>query len=165
MQLIYIVRFFALVCGGLVAGVALGDRAGAAYARAGMDAQCLVQYQQFQHMHFVTFMPLLTAFSILAPLIWVVLIRSQWRTLRFWLLVASMLSFTLCMVVSVVVNFPINHLLMTWNAAAPPPDVRQLWAPWEGANTVRAVATCLGFLLQAAVLGTNAAVAEHPRYS
>ncbi|MGH8042732.1 MAG: anthrone oxygenase family protein [Rudaea sp.] len=156
MKVLPIIRVVALVCGGLVAGVALGDREGASYARAGMDVHCLVQYQQFQHMHFVTFMPLLTMVSILAPLIWIMLIRSQWRTLRFWLLVTSVLGFTLCMTVSAVVNFPINHLLMTWSAAAPPADVRQLWAPWEGANSVRAVATCLGFLLQAVVIGTNA---------
>lgn len=33
------------------------------------------------------------------------------------------------------VNFPTNDQLMTWSAAAPPDNMREIWSTWEKAHT------------------------------
>ena len=40
-----------------------------------------------------------------------------------------------------IVNFPINDAMMTWSAAAPPSNVRDLWAPGAQLHTVRHIRT------------------------
>jgi hypothetical protein len=47
------------------------------------------------------------------------------------------------------VNVPLNNKLMTWDAAAPPPDVRAVWAPWDRVNTIRTWVSAGVFLLEA----------------
>jgi uncharacterized membrane protein len=46
------------------------------------------------------------------------------------------------------INVPINDALMTWQAAAPPPNLRELWAPWEQVHTIRATLSVVAFILE-----------------
>ncbi|MGH8042731.1 MAG: DUF1772 domain-containing protein [Rudaea sp.] len=149
MQILPVVRIIAMVCAGLYAGILLGDRLGASYARARIDASAFVQFQQVQHVHFVRFMPALTIASILAAVIWAFLVRAQWRMPDFWMIVASALVFVACAVLTRMVSVPLNNLMMTWNAASPPANLHELWAPWERVHTIRALLSFAGFVLQA----------------
>jgi len=47
-----------------------------------------------------------------------------------------------------IANFPINDALMTCNAMTPPPNVRNLWAPWEKVHTVCATLSVAAHILQ-----------------
>lgn len=149
MQILPVVRIIAMVCAGLYAGILLGDRLGASYARARIDASAFVQFQQIQHMHFVRFMPALTVASILAAVIWAFLMRAQWRMPDIWMIVGSALVFMACAVLTRTVSVPLNHLMMTWSAASPPANLRELWAPWERVHTIRVLLSSAGFVLQA----------------
>jgi len=51
------------------------------------------------------------------------------------------------------VNVPINNQLMTWSAAAPPANLRELWAPWERVHTIRTIVAVGAFVLEAVALG------------
>ena len=56
---------------------------------------------------------------------------------------------TLCtigvIILTRLINVPINETLMTWQVSAPPENAMQLWAPWEGSHTIRTVIAVLGF--------------------
>lgn len=148
MQILPIIRAISVVCAGLFAGILLGDRLGATYARARIDAGAFVQFQRIQHVHFVRFMPALTIVSILAVVIWAFLMRAQWRMPDFWMVAASVLAFAICAALTRVVSVPLNNLMMTWNAASPPANIHQLWAPWERVHTMRVLLSSAGFVLQ-----------------
>jgi hypothetical protein len=50
------------------------------------------------------------------------------------------------------VNFPINAQLMTWSAAAPPDNMREIWNPWEKTHTVRTILALGAFVLEVVAL-------------
>lgn len=53
---------------------------------------------------------------------------------------------TVCVIILTrLINVPINETLMTWQASSPPENVMQLWAPWEGSHTIRTTLALLGF--------------------
>jgi uncharacterized membrane protein len=142
-----------VVCTGLIAGVLLGDRVGAAHARPKLSASGFVQFQQIVHDYFVIMMPFLLAGSILGGLVWLALLRSRWRAPEFWLAALATVTILGILVLTRAVNVPINEQLMTWSIEAPPANVRALWAPWEQAHTVRTIAAIGAFLAQVIALG------------
>lgn len=54
-----------------------------------------------------------------------------------------------------VVNVPINDALMTWNAASPPSNIRELWAPWEQVHSIRAALSVCAFVLEVMALSAR----------
>ena len=147
-MLLQITRIISLVSVGLYAGIIFGDRLGASYSRVALDPGSFVLFQQVQHVHFKPVLLPLTLIAVAASLFWVVLSRSQWRSAGFWVIGAAALCMAVAFLVTRIVNYPINDALMTWNAAAPPSNVRSLWSPWERAHTVRAAAAVAAFVLQ-----------------
>ena len=135
-----VVRFVAVFATGLLAGIFLGDRMGASFARPALSPSSFVKFQQIQHVHFVKMMPIFMGIAILSSITWLILLRSRagswaspsspWRRLRTFPLVCSRELST----------YPINDLLMTWNASSPPANVMEIWARWEQVHTLR---TCL----------------------
>jgi uncharacterized membrane protein len=146
-----IVRVVAIVCTGLLAGIFLGHRAGPQTALQKISASSFVQFQQSVHVHFVRFMPPLLLTALLTALGWLVMVRSR-RTAEFWLIAASAVGIALIGVVTRAVSVPLNNQLMTWNAAAPPESVREIWAPWDRVNTMRALVATGVLVLEAVAL-------------
>jgi uncharacterized membrane protein len=157
MSFITIIRFIALLSTGLLAGIFLGWRMGASFAAPTIPVSAFVQFQQVVHMHYVRFMPILQIAAVLSTLTWLFLLRSSARSLGF-LLLALAAAGTICVfVLTVSVNVPINKKLMTWSASAPPPNVMEIWKPWEKVNTVRTILSMgvFGFELLALSLVTQ----------
>jgi hypothetical protein len=146
------VRVGAIACAGVLAGIYLGYGAGPQYALQAMSASNFVQFQQIVHVHYVTFMPLLVVAALLAAVVWLLMIRSQWRSPEFWLIGLSAAGIALIAILTRAVNVPLNNELMTWSISAPPPDLRTLWAPWESVNTARAILAVAVLILEAIAL-------------
>ncbi len=148
-------RILAVVCTGLYAGIILGDRMGASYARPALTVADFIQFQQIQHMHFKPLLIPITLGAVLGGLIWIWSLRARWRAAEFWLATAGTAAMVAVAVMTRLVNFPINDALMTWSAAAPPANVRALWATWEQVHTVRATLSVLAFVLEVLALRVN----------
>lgn len=155
MRLRVIVPAVAVVCAGLAAGIFLGDRAGATYARPQLSASSFVQFQQIIHIHFVRMMPPLIITAIVAGAAWLVMLRSQWKSAEFWLVAVATAAILCIFLMTLAVNVPINDQLMTWSMESPPANVRELWAPWERVHTIRTVLAIGAFILEAAALGIS----------
>jgi uncharacterized membrane protein len=150
-----VVRFVAALTTGLVAGIFLGDRMGASFARPALSPSSFVTFQQIQHVHFVKMMPILIGIAILSSAAWLVLIRSRIGSVEFVFLALGALAYTSVIVVTRMVNVPINSQLMTWIASSPPPDAMKIWARWEQVHTVRTFLAVLGFALELLAFGTS----------
>lgn len=133
-----IVRVVAIACAGILAGIYLGYGAGPQYALQALSASNFVQFQQIVHVHYVTFMPPLVLAALLAAVVWLVLIRARWRSPEFWLIVMSASGMAAIAVMTRAISLPLNDQLMTWSITDPPSHLRELWAPWERVNVVRA---------------------------
>jgi hypothetical protein len=57
------------------------------------------------------------------------------------------------------VNIPINKKMMTWNAAAPPSDLSNVWAPWEQVHSIRTVLAIIAFVAEVIALSSYSACA------
>lgn len=155
MRVLGIVRVIAVVCAGLLAGIYLHDRA-AAYARGGLSPSSFVQYQQMVHVNFVGMMPPLLLAAALGALVWLILLRSQWRTAEFWLIAASFCGIVFVGVITRSVNVPLNDLLMTWDANSPPANLKELWEPWERIDAIRTIVSVGVFTLEVIALSLRA---------
>ena len=146
MDIFTVVRVVEVVCVGLLAGIYLGYRAGPQPALQKLSPSSFVQFQQIVHVHYVRFMPPLILTALLAALAWLVMLRSRWTSLEFWLVAVSMLGIVLVAVMTRAVSVPLNNRLMTWDIATPPSDLRETWAPWDRVNTIRAL-VAIGVLI------------------
>ncbi len=151
--------FIAVFSTGLTAGILFGDRMGATYARAELPASSFVKFQQMQHVHFARMMPILLVITILSSLAWLFVIRSRAKSASFPFLALGTLAFISIVVMTRMVNVPINNLLMTWSASSPPPEMAQIWARWEHVHTIRTAIAVLGFACE---LSAFAASKGHP---
>jgi uncharacterized membrane protein len=147
------VEFVAVLVTGLLAGIFLGDRMGASFARPALPPSSFVKFQQIQHVHFVKMMPILMGLAILSNIIWLVVIRSRVRTVGFMFLALATLAYVSVLVLTRAINVPINNQLMTWNASSPPPDAMEIWARWEQVHTVRTCLAVLGFACELLAFG------------
>jgi uncharacterized membrane protein len=160
MSVINIVRSFAVVCIGLLAGIYVADRASAA-ARATLDPSSFIQYQQTLHITYVKMMPSLHVVAVLAAAGWLILLRSKWRRAEFWFVAASICAMVSVVVMTRVVNVPLNNQLMTWSVSAPPANLRELWAPWERTDAIRTMVEIAGFVMQTFALCVRVPSAQH----
>ena len=78
-------RVAAVVSAGLLAGIFFGHRASVQHATPELSASSFVQLQQIIHAQYVVFMPPLVLTALLSSVLWVFMVRSQWRTVEFWL--------------------------------------------------------------------------------
>ena len=148
MTVLAVVRVVAVFSTGLLAGIFLGDRMGASFARPALSPSSFVKFQQIQHVHFVKMMPILMGIAILSSVAWLVLIWPGIGSAAFILLALGTLAYISVLVVTRTINVPINNQLMTWNAASPPPDVTEVWARWERVHTVRTCVAVVGFAFE-----------------
>ena len=157
MHLTTIVRVVAVVTVGLLAGIFLGYRAGVQYALPELSASSFVLLQRIIHVHYIRFMPPLVLTALLSSVLWLVMVRSQWRTAEFWLVAISACGILVIAAATRAVNIPLNNQLMTWNVASPPTNLREVWAPWDRVNTLRSVLATGALVLEAVALNLRAA--------
>jgi uncharacterized membrane protein len=155
-----IVRVVAVVCTGLLAGIFVGHRAGPQTALQKISASSFVQFQQAVHVRFVRFMPPLLLTALVTALGWLLMVRSQWMSVEFWLIAASTCGIALIAAMTRAVNVPLNNKLMTWNVAAPPENLREIWAPWDRVNTIRALVATGVLVLEAVALSLRASMSR-----
>ena len=155
MRALVIVRVIAIVAIGLLAGVYLGDRVAGTPARAGLSSSGFVQFQQIVHVYFVRLLPLLTISAAIGGLAWLVILRARWRTTEFWLVAISTVAIIFIFAVTRAINLPINDQLMTWSVSAPPPNIRELWSPWEQIHTIRTIVAVIAFVLEVVALSLS----------
>jgi len=132
---------------GLIAGILLGDRMGATFARPELPVSSFVLFQQIVHRNFVIMMPILLVGSILFGLVWLLLSRRAPRRAEFWMVLIGTAAVVSIFIMTRMVNVPINDQLMTWNVDSPPENVRAVWAAWERTHTARTVVSIGAFLI------------------
>ena len=157
MGLVTILRVVAVASVGLLAGIFLGYRVGVQYALPEVSASSFVQLQKIIHVHYVRFMPALVLTALLSSVFWLVMIWSQGRTTEFWLVAISACGILGIAAATRAVNVPLNNRLMTWDTASPPPNLRELWAPWDRVNTLRSVLATGALVLETVALSLRAA--------
>jgi hypothetical protein len=96
--------------------------------------------------------------ALLAGLVWLAMLRSHWKSAEFWLIAASMCGIALIAVITRAVNIPLNNQLMTWSIATPPSNLREIWAPWERAHTIRTFVAVGVLILEAMALSLRASI-------
>lgn len=144
-MLLNIARFFQLLLTGLYTGLLFADRIGVTPIRPKLPAASFVLFQQELHLRFGKLMPVLLGGSLLAGVISLVLLRRDYKS-RDFIFTAIAIVCTACVVILTrLINVPINETLMTWQASSPPENVMQLWAPWEGSHTIRTFFSLIGF--------------------
>ena len=149
-----IFRFLQLLATGLYTGLLFADRIGVTPIRPKLPASSFVLFQQQLHIRFGILMPVLLVSSLLSGLISLIWLRRDYRTRVLVFTAVATLCTLFVIVLTRLVNVPVNEALMTWNASSPPANVMQLWSPWEQAHTIRTVVSLLGFSsLLMAVLG------------
>jgi uncharacterized membrane protein YraQ (UPF0718 family) len=144
-MLLNIARFFQLLLTGLYTGLLFGDRVGVTPIRPKLPAAAFVLYQQELHLRFGKLMPVLLVGGLLAGVISLVLLRRNYQSREFIFTIIAMLCTACVVILTRLINVPINETLMTWQISTPPENVMQLWAPWEGSHTIRTVIAVLGF--------------------
>ncbi len=147
-----IVRSLALVSTGILAGIFFGDWMGASPVRPTLSASCFVQFQQGLHRRFKVLMPIVIFTSILTNAVaaWLTWGPNSRTAFCFGL---SALAVLAILVMTRIVNIPINEVLMTWTVENPPGDWWQTWRPWERTHTVRTLLAVLTFIVQ--IVGMN----------
>jgi anthrone oxygenase-like protein len=152
MSALDIVPAIAILSSGIVAGIQFGDRAGPSIARRVQDPSSFVQQQQIVHTYYAKFMPVLSLLAILSALGWLFLLRADWQSVQFWLVLMVLADIAVAFGLTVKVNFPINAQLMTWNVASPPANVKELWSPWEKVHTIRTIFWLSAFVFEVVAL-------------
>ena len=152
MSVLAIVRVVAILSSGLMAGLMFGDRMGPAVARRALNASSFVQQQQIIHIHYIKLLPVLSLSSMAGALGWLFLVRARWNGVEFWLVALAVVAIASAAALTFRVNFPINAQLMTWSAAAPPDNMKEIWSAWEKAHTVRTIFWMGAFALEVAGL-------------
>src|SRR5258708_9150230 len=113
-SLIAIVRTIAIFSSGLFAGILLGDRMGATFARPSLSPSSFLQFQKIQHVHFARMMPPLTLAAIAGGLGWLIMVRAQWNSSQFWLVAVAMVTMVLAAVFTLLRNIPLHNQPMSW---------------------------------------------------
>jgi uncharacterized membrane protein len=160
MGLLTIVRVVAVVSAGLLAGIFLGHRTGLHYVLPELSPSSFVQLAQIMAAHNARFMPSLAFTALASSVLWLAMIRSQWRTAEVWLVATSACAIVAIVAVSRAVNLPLNKQVMTWSVASPPPNLQQLWAPWERVHTLRTGLATGALVLEAMALSLKAIAAR-----
>jgi uncharacterized membrane protein len=88
------------------------------------------------------------------------MVKSRPKTPEFGLVAAAVGGLLIIGGITRAVNVPLNDQLMTWSFAAPPPNIRETWAAWERANTMRA-AVAVGVLILVSLALTFQASDHH----
>jgi len=90
------------------------------------------------------YMQIIMTISVLAPMWWALTMDGPSLS-RNLCITASLLS-VMSLAVTRLGNVPINRMIKTWSAAAPPTDYGQLLDRWMAFNALRTATAALGFV-------------------
>jgi Domain of unknown function (DUF1772) len=155
MNLLKLSRFVQLISTGLVAGILFGDRWSTSPVRVELPAEAFIQFQQGLHLNMVPLMPILLVLAVLSGILSLWLLRRDSRTWQFRLTLLATLCIAAVLIQTRIIHAPINNELMTWQAATPPPDLREIWSRWEYSHTIRTFVSLLGFAALALVFTSS----------
>jgi uncharacterized membrane protein len=82
-------------------------------------------------------MAILLPLSLLSALVTLALLWPRRRAAAFWWLLAGFLLMVVALVVTLVVEVPIDNRIQTWTAATLPGDWRSIQSRWELFHTIR----------------------------
>ena len=133
-------------------GLLFGDWLGPAFARSAMSVSSFVEFQQIVHINYLRTLPALSTIALATPILWLVLLRNRRDSAEFKILLAATMAIAIGFAITLVLNVPVNNQLETWNAAAPPPNAREIWSTWEKAHVIRTVFWVVGFFLEIVAL-------------
>ena len=154
-MLLNISQFLQLLTTGLFTGIFFGDRLGVTPIRPKLPASSFILFQQELHLTFGRLMPVLIIGSLLSGAVSLVLLRRDYKSSQFIFTAIATLCVLAVIVMTRLVNVPVNEALMTWRVAAPPQNLMELWAPWERVHTIRTVVSMIGFVCLAFVATTR----------
>lgn len=152
MSVLSVTRVVAILSSGLMAGLLFGDWLGPAFARSAMSVSSFVEFQQIVHVNYLLTLPALSTIALATPILWLVMLRNRRDSSEFKILLAATVAIAIGFAITLVLNVPVNNQLETWNAAAPPPNAREIWSTWEKAHVVRTVFWVMGFFLEVVAL-------------
>jgi len=133
----------AIILSGVLAGAILGTWL--SEVSLGNSAESWIAYHQAITPAYTLAVPPVGGLALLATF---AALASSWRNARIrWFLLAAMGCLFVGMLVTVVVHFPINDAIMTWQPDTPPADWQDLRARWLTAHAVRTVVAVAGFAL------------------
>lgn len=138
-------RFLQLLSTGLFTGILFGDRMGVTPIRPKLPPSSFILFQQELHLTFVWLMPVLLVVSLMSGAITLLLLRRDYKSSHFIFTAIATLCVLAVIVMTRLVNVPVNEALMTWSRTTPPQNLMELWAPWEKAHTIRTVVSLIGF--------------------
>jgi uncharacterized membrane protein len=145
-------RVVAVLSSGLMAGLLFGDWLGPSFARAAMNASSFIQFQQIVHVNYLRTLPALSTIAIVAPIFWLIMLRSRRDSAEFKVLVGATIAIAIGYTIIFVFNVPVNNQLETWNVAVPPANAREIWSQWEKAHVMRTIFWVIGFFLETVAL-------------
>jgi uncharacterized membrane protein len=156
MKLLITIRVVAVLCSGLMAGLLFGDWLGPSFARAAMNAPSFIQFQQIVHINYLRTLPVLSAAAVVAPLVWLIMLRALPASAEFKVLLGGTIAIAIGYTITFAFNVPVNDQLETWDVAAPPPNAREIWSRWEKSHVVRTIFWVVGFFLETVALAMSA---------
>jgi len=133
----------AIILSGVLAGAILGTWL--SEASLGSSAELWIGYHQAITPAYTQAVPPIGGLALVATLAALVACWRNSRTRR--LLLAAVGCLLVGLLVTVVVHFPINEQIMTWQPDAPPADWQDLRARWLAAHAVRTWVAVAGFVL------------------
>jgi uncharacterized membrane protein len=95
--------------------------------------------------NFAPVMPILMPVSMLS--IMPVLLFSWGRSITFGLTAAALACFIVALLVTLLIEVPIDNMIKTWTVATLPNDWQQLRDRWEAFHVVRTAASVTGLIL------------------
>jgi len=117
-----------------------------------MNDSSFIQFQQIVHINYLRTLPALSTLAVIAPILWLVLLRGRRHDGEFRVLVAAIIAILIGYTITFVFNVPVNNHLETWNVAAPPANAREIWSRWEQAHVIRTIFWIIGFFLETIAL-------------
>lgn len=140
--LLHTARPAAIALTGIVAGAVLGTwLSEASFGPTGL----WIAYHQAITPAYTRALPSIGGLALIAALATLAASWGQPRDRR--LTLAAVACLVIGLLVTVVVHFPINAQIATWQPAAPPADWQQLRGRWLAAHAVRTVFAVAGFAL------------------
>jgi len=139
-----VANFLALISSGLLAGAFAYGFFAVVPTFYEVPLEVHLTYRHALMRHNGIYMQTIMAISILAPMLWALTMDGP-RISRGLSITASLLC-VISFAVTRFGNVPINRMIKTWSAVAPPADYERLLDRWMAFNTLRTATASLGFV-------------------
>jgi uncharacterized membrane protein len=136
-------NFLSLLSGGLLAGAFAYGFFAVVPTFYEVPLEVHLKYRDALMRHNGIYMQIAMAASILAPLWWAFTMDGP--KMSRWLAISASLLAVISFVVTRFGNVPINRVIRTWSAVAPPVDCERLLNRWMMFNDVRTATAVIGF--------------------